>query len=98
MIAKHFTLERLVSLQNLYSHTPSERAFAHLRALAERHPRTKFVSIVGDKCIPNYPDKHLPTFFNYRKGEVINQQIAWGADRERSLEGLYIRHLHAPRD
>ncbi|KAL5511973.1 PLP2 [Sanghuangporus vaninii] len=69
-------------------HVPSERAFNYIRTLASRHPRTKFVSIVGDKCIPNYPDRHLPTFFIYRKGEIVNQQVAWGADRERSLEEL----------
>ncbi|OCB86561.1 thioredoxin-like protein [Sanghuangporus baumii] len=69
-------------------HVPSERAFNYIRTLASRHPRTKFVSIVGDKCIPNYPDRHLPTFFIYRKGEIVNQQVAWGADRERGLEEL----------
>ncbi|KAI5116564.1 hypothetical protein M0805_001549 [Coniferiporia weirii] len=69
-------------------HVPSERTFNHLRTLASRHPRTKFVSIVGDKCIANYPDRHLPTIFVYRKGEIVNQQISWGADKERTLEEL----------
>ncbi|KLO19665.1 thioredoxin-like protein [Schizopora paradoxa] len=68
-------------------HPASERAFSHLRVLATRHPRTKFVSIVGDKCIPDYPDRHLPTLFVYRGGRIINQQTAWGAERERNLEG-----------
>jgi len=69
-------------------HTASERAFGHVRILAARHPRAKFVSIVGDKCIPDYPDRHLPTFFVYRCGGIINQQTAWGSERERSLEEL----------
>jgi len=69
-------------------HLASERAFGHIRALAARHPRTKFVSIVGDKCIPDYPDRHLPTLFVYRSGRIINQQTAWGSERERSLEEL----------
>ncbi|KAH8114248.1 thioredoxin-like protein [Phellopilus nigrolimitatus] len=69
-------------------HVPSERTFNHLRTLAGRHPRTKFLSIVGDKCIANYPDRHLPTIFIYRKGEIAHQQTSWGADKERSLEEL----------
>ena len=78
----------LTHLTNLYSsQTASERTFSHIRTLAERHPRTKFVSIVGDKCIPNYPDKNLPTLFVYRKGEIVNQQVAWGMNQERKLEG-----------
>lgn len=27
----------------------------------------------------------------YRKGEVLNQIVAWGADRERKIEGRYLR-------
>lgn len=27
-------------------------------------------------------------FIIYRKGEVINQIVAWGADRERKIEGV----------
>jgi len=66
----------------------SERAFGHIRALATRHPRTKFVSIVGDKCIPNLPDTRIPMIIVYRKGDIKNQVVAWGADRERRVEEL----------
>ncbi|EMD34373.1 phosducin like protein [Gelatoporia subvermispora B] len=66
----------------------SDRSFEHIHVLAQRHPHTKFVSIVGDKCIPNLPDTRVPMFIVYRKGEVINQIVAWGADRERRLEEL----------
>jgi len=66
----------------------SERTFEHLRILAQRHPHTKFVSIVGDKCIPNLPDTRIPMLIIYRKGEVVNQIVAWGADRERKVEEL----------
>ncbi|KAF9009495.1 thioredoxin-like protein [Cyathus striatus] len=59
----------------------SDRAFTHIRTLAERYPRTKFVSIVGVK---------LPVFLMYRKGEVRIQIFAWGADRERQLEALLL--------
>ncbi|KAF9265818.1 thioredoxin-like protein [Marasmius fiardii PR-910] len=66
----------------------SDRAFQHVRTLAARYPRTKFVSIVGDKCIPNLPDSRVPMFIIYKKGEILNQVVAWGADRERRIEEL----------
>ncbi|KAF7790975.1 hypothetical protein EIP86_001934 [Pleurotus ostreatoroseus] len=66
----------------------SDRTFEQIRMLAERYPHTKFVSIVGDKCIPNLPDTRIPMLIIYRKGEIVNQIIAWGADRERKLEEL----------
>ncbi|KAF8968312.1 thioredoxin-like protein [Flammula alnicola] len=66
----------------------SERAFEHIRTLAQRYTRTKFVSIVGDKCIPNLPDSRVPMIIVYRKGDIRNQIVAWGADKERRLEEL----------
>lgn len=65
----------------------SDRTFDQIRALAQRHPHTKFVSIVGDKCIPNLPDTRIPMIIVYRKGEIVNQLVSWGADRERRIEG-----------
>ena len=65
----------------------SDRTFQHVKTLAGKYPRTKFVSIVGDKCIPNLPDSRIPMFVVYRKGDIRNQVIAWGADRERRIEG-----------
>jgi hypothetical protein len=67
----------------------SDRAFEQIRTLAERYPRTKFVSIVGNKCIPDLPDVRVPMILVYRKGEIKEQLIAWGADRERRIEGKY---------
>ncbi|KAH9967998.1 thioredoxin-like protein, partial [Russula dissimulans] len=67
----------------------SECAHIHVRTLATRHPRTKFVSIVGDKCIPDLPDSRVPMFIVYRKGQIVTQVIAWGSDRERKLEGRF---------
>ncbi|KAL1694506.1 thioredoxin-like protein [Schizophyllum commune] len=60
----------------------------HVEILAARHPRTKFVSIVGDKCIPNLPDERIPMFLVYRAGELVNQLVSWGKDRERKIEEL----------
>ena len=65
----------------------SDRAKEVVNALAQRHPHTKFVSIVGDKCIENLPDARLPMFIIYRKGEVLNQLVSWGTHRERRIEG-----------
>lgn len=65
----------------------SERTFEHVRTLAQRHPKTKFVSIVGDKCIADLPESRQPMLLIYRDGEVQNQMVAWGGDRERRLEG-----------
>jgi len=66
----------------------SERTFEQVRTLAQRHPKTKFVSIVGDKCIPDLPESRQPMLIIYRDGEVQNQIVAWGGDRERRLEEL----------
>ncbi|KIK54545.1 hypothetical protein GYMLUDRAFT_48674 [Collybiopsis luxurians FD-317 M1] len=66
----------------------SDRTFEHVKTLATRYPRSKFVSIVGDKCIPNLPDSRIPMFIVYKKGEIRNQVVAWGADRERRIEEL----------
>jgi len=68
----------------------SDRTFGHMRTLAARHPRTKFVSIVGDKCIPNLPDSRVPMIIVYKKGDIRNQVVAWGADRDRTLDELEI--------
>lgn len=73
---------------NLFRRLPrSDLAFQHVRALAERYPRTKFVSIVGNKCIPDLPDARVPMILAYRKGDIKQQLVAWGADRERRIEG-----------
>ncbi|KAG1869033.1 hypothetical protein DFJ58DRAFT_857410 [Suillus subalutaceus] len=66
----------------------SDRTSGHIQTLASRYPHSKFVSIVGNKCIADLPDSRIPMLIIYRKGEIRNQLIAWGADRERQLEEL----------
>jgi len=66
----------------------SDKAFAHIRTLAAKYPRTKFVSIVGDKCIANLPDVRVPMIILYRKGEIRNQLVAWGGAQERTQDDL----------
>ncbi|KAI0032336.1 hypothetical protein K488DRAFT_38545, partial [Vararia minispora EC-137] len=67
----------------------SDRTTQHVRQLSRKHPRTKFVSIVGDKCLPNLPDSRVPMFIVYRCGEIVTQITSWGADRERTAEGAH---------
>ncbi|KIM28823.1 hypothetical protein M408DRAFT_329265 [Serendipita vermifera MAFF 305830] len=69
-------------------HPPSVRLRDQLRTLAKKYPRSKFTAIVGDKCIPNYPDKMLPTLILYRGGAIKEQLVAWGVKVEGSLEEL----------
>ncbi|KAG9104577.1 hypothetical protein FRC06_001043 [Ceratobasidium sp. 370] len=64
------------------------RLTGHLKTLAARYPSTKFVSIIGNKCIENYPDRHLPTLFFYRNGNPVSQVTAWGTDRPRTLQEI----------
>lgn len=47
----------------------------HLRTLALKYPQTKFVKSISTVCIPNYPDKNLPTIFAYQNGELKQSLI-----------------------
>jgi len=68
----------------------SVRLTSQLRIIAAKYPRIKVASIVGNKCIENYPDRHLPSLFLYRNGSLRRQFIAYGKDRERSVEELEV--------
>jgi len=41
-----------------------------LDELASKYPATKFVKIVSTECIPNYPDRNLPTLLVYNDSNV----------------------------
>ncbi|XP_028404293.1 phosducin-like protein 3 [Dendronephthya gigantea] len=47
----------------------------HLQQLAQKFPTTKFLKSISTTCIPNYPDKNLPTIFVYRNGDMVKQYI-----------------------
>ncbi|CAF1022742.1 unnamed protein product [Adineta steineri] len=47
----------------------------HLRSLAIKYPQTKFVKSISTVCIPNYPDKNLPTVFIYNNGDLKHSLI-----------------------
>ena len=40
-----------------------------IRQLAAKYTKTKFVKIISNDCIPNYPDRNLPTLLIYKDGE-----------------------------
>ncbi|XP_037646183.1 phosducin-like protein 3 [Sebastes umbrosus] len=47
----------------------------HLSMLARKFPQTKFLKSISTTCIPNYPDRNLPTVFVYMEGEMKAQFI-----------------------
>merc|ERR1711879_162989 len=56
-----------VQLCNIINH--------HLQSLARKFPASKFIKSVATTCIPNYPDRNLPTLFVYFNGEMKAQII-----------------------
>ena len=42
----------------------------HLAQLAKEFKSTKFLKIVSDQCIPNYPDRNVPTLLVYGEGDI----------------------------
>lgn len=47
----------------------------HMQQLAARFPQTKFLKSIASTCIPNFPDKNLPTIFVYYEGQLKKQYI-----------------------
>ncbi|XP_033741403.1 phosducin-like protein 3 [Pecten maximus] len=47
----------------------------HMLELARKFPDVKFVKSVSSVCIPNYPDKNLPTIFVYHENEMKKQWV-----------------------
>lgn len=47
----------------------------HIAELAAKFPATKFLKSISTTCIPNYPDKNLPTMFIYHEGEMKQQLV-----------------------
>lgn len=46
-----------------------------MSTLAAKFPTVKFVKSISTTCIPNYPDKNLPTLFVYYENELKHQVI-----------------------
>lgn len=47
----------------------------HLVEIARKFPQTKFIKSQAQLCIPNYPDRNLPTVFVYYEGDLKTQHI-----------------------
>jgi hypothetical protein len=47
----------------------------YLAQLARKFPQTKFLKGISSTCIPNYPDKNLPTIFVYFEDSLKKQWI-----------------------
>ncbi|XP_023014927.1 viral IAP-associated factor [Leptinotarsa decemlineata] len=45
----------------------------YMKYLAVKYPTVKFLKSISTTCIPNYPDKNLPTIFVYFEGELKKQ-------------------------
>ncbi|XP_058461515.1 viral IAP-associated factor homolog [Malaya genurostris] len=47
----------------------------HMSQLAVAFPATKFVRAIATTCIPNYPERNLPTIFIYYEGQLKKQFV-----------------------
>lgn len=47
----------------------------HIRQLAAKYPTTKFLKAIYTTCIPNFPEKNLPTVFIYYEGDMKKQFV-----------------------
>ncbi|KAL7983804.1 hypothetical protein Chor_000680 [Crotalus horridus] len=47
----------------------------HLSGLAKKFQDVKFVKAISTTCIPNYPDRNLPSIFVYLEGDIKAQFI-----------------------
>lgn len=46
-----------------------------MQVLAPKYRTVKFVKSISTTCIPNYPDKNLPTIFIYYEGVLEKQFV-----------------------
>lgn len=46
-----------------------------LNELATRYPEVKFIKSIATTCIPNFPEKNLPSIFIYYEGNIQKQII-----------------------
>lgn len=47
----------------------------YLYQLANKFPATKCMKSISTTCIPNYPDKNVPTIFIYYEGDMKKQFV-----------------------
>lgn len=63
-----------VNLAQKYKHVKFVRGVAKVSC----HPIRSRDNISFQQCVPNYPDKNLPTVFVYRNGQLAIQWIGGG--------------------
>ncbi|KAJ3663057.1 hypothetical protein Zmor_007366 [Zophobas morio] len=47
----------------------------YMKQVAAKYPTVKFLKSISTTCIPNYPDKNLPTIFVYFEGQMKEQIV-----------------------
>merc|ERR1712018_857987 len=47
----------------------------YMTNLSAKFPNVKFLKSISTTCIPNYPDRNLPTLFVYHEGNMKNQIV-----------------------
>ena len=50
-----------------------------IEQLARRHAHVKFMQIESNECIPDYPDRNLPTLLVYRDDDLLGQCVGASA-------------------
>ena len=69
--------DQLVLLSACFLRRSSDSALLGecLQELAKKYPQTKFLKIISTECIPNYPDKNLPTVLIYKDTKCVEHLI-----------------------
>jgi hypothetical protein len=47
----------------------------HITSLANKFKSTKFIKSISTTCVPNFPDRNLPTMFVYFEGDLKKQIV-----------------------
>ncbi|XP_026486695.1 viral IAP-associated factor homolog [Vanessa tameamea] len=47
----------------------------HIKQLATKFPYTKFLKAIAQTCIPNFPERNLPSLFVYFEGDMKKQFV-----------------------
>lgn len=47
----------------------------HMQVLAAKYPTVKFLKSIATTCIPNFPEKNLPSIFIYFEGDMKRQLV-----------------------
>ncbi|KAG6442017.1 viral IAP-associated factor homolog [Manduca sexta] len=62
---------------HLYKHGIQQCALLnqHMKELSMKYPYTKFLKAVAQTCIPNFPERNLPSVFVYFEGDMKKQFV-----------------------